>query len=134
MPKSTILEMPPEEQAQRLAAPRRARYGYLRALQILLVCAVGRTPTEMADALCCSRSRVYRTVRAYRAGTPGLEPDPEGRLSPPPADDRAGAPGAAVAARPAQGVPPGLWLVSHARELCHVGPDAADHTRGHRLG
>jgi hypothetical protein len=83
MPKSTILEMPPEEQAQMLAALWRERYGYLLALHILLLCAVGRHSTEMADALFCSRSRVYRTVRAYRAGTLGLEPDEDGRLSRP---------------------------------------------------
>jgi putative transposase len=83
MPKSTILEITPEEQAQMLAALRRARYGYLLALHILLLCAVGRNPTEIADALFCSRSSVYRTVRAYRAGTLGLEPDEEGRLTPP---------------------------------------------------
>jgi hypothetical protein len=47
-----------------LAALRRARYGYLLALQIWLWCAVGRGPTAMAAVLCCSRSRVDRTVRA----------------------------------------------------------------------
>jgi transposase len=83
MPKSTNLEMSPEEQAQMLAALRRARYGYVLGLHILLLCAVGRNPTEIADVLFCSRSSVYRTVRAYRAGTLGLEPDEEGRLSPP---------------------------------------------------
>ena len=36
MPKSTIREIPPQEQAQMLAALRRARYGYLLALHILL--------------------------------------------------------------------------------------------------
>ena len=44
---------------------------------------MGRHPTESAAVLFCSRSRVYRTVRAYRAGTLGLEPDAAGRLSPP---------------------------------------------------
>jgi transposase len=44
---------------------------------------VGRHPTEIADVLFGSRSRVYRTVRADRAGTLGLEPDEAGRLSPP---------------------------------------------------
>ena len=83
MPKSTRLEVPAEEQAQMLAALRRARYGDLLGLHILLLCAVGRNSTEIADVLCCSRSRVYRTVRAYRAGTLGLEPDEEGRLRPP---------------------------------------------------
>ena len=83
MPKSTILEIPPEEQAQMLAALRRARYGYLLGLHILLLCAVGRNPTEIADALFCSRSSVYRAVRAYRKGTLGLEHDDQGRLTPP---------------------------------------------------
>ena len=31
-----------------LAALRRARYGYLLALHILLLCAAGRNPTEIA--------------------------------------------------------------------------------------
>jgi len=51
-----------------LAAVRRARYGYLLALHILLLCAAQRTPTEIAAVLFCSRSSVYRVVRAYRAG------------------------------------------------------------------
>jgi putative transposase len=83
MPKSTILEIPPEAHGQMLAALRRARYGYLLGRHILLLCAVGRNPTEIADVLFCSRSSVYRTVRAYRAGTLGLEPDVDGQLSPP---------------------------------------------------
>ena len=83
MPKSTVVEIPPEEQAPMLAALRRARYGYLLALHILLLCAVGRNPTDIAAVLFCSRSSVYRTVRAYRAGTLGLEPDEAGRLRPP---------------------------------------------------
>jgi transposase len=48
---------------------RRARYGYLLALHVLLLCAAGRTPSEVASVLFCSRSSVYRIVRAYRAGT-----------------------------------------------------------------
>jgi putative transposase len=83
MPQSTFVEIPAEEQAQMLAALRRARYGSLLALHILLLCAAGRTPTAIAAVLFCSRSSVYRTVKAYRAGTLGLEPDDEGRLSPP---------------------------------------------------
>lgn len=47
---------------------RRARYGYLLALHLLLLCAAGRTPSEVAAVLFCSRSSVYRIVRAYRAG------------------------------------------------------------------
>jgi putative transposase len=83
MPKSTILVIPPEEQAPLLAALRRARYGYLLALHIVLLCAAGRNPTDIAAVLFCSRSSVYRTVRAYRAGTLGLEPDDDGQLHPP---------------------------------------------------
>jgi putative transposase len=83
MPTSTFVEIPQEEQAQMRAALRRARYGYLLALHILLLCADGRTPTAIADVLFCSRSSVYRTVRAYREGTLGLEHDAQGRLVPP---------------------------------------------------
>src|SRR5262245_36961918 len=60
---------------------RRARYGYLLAFHILLLCAAGRTPTEIAAFLLCSRSSVYRMVRAYRAGSLGIRIDPDGQLS-----------------------------------------------------
>jgi hypothetical protein len=50
MPKSIIREMPPEEQAQRLAALRRARYGDLLA--------------ELASDRC---GRVASTAAGYRA-------------------------------------------------------------------
>lgn len=83
MPRRTVVDIPPEEQAEMLAALRRARYGYLLALHILLLCALGRNPTEIAAVLFCSRSSVYRTVRAYREGTLGLEYDTHGRLAPP---------------------------------------------------
>jgi transposase len=52
-----------------LAELRRARYGYLLALHLLLLSAAGRTPSEIAAVLFCSRSSIYRVVRAYRAGT-----------------------------------------------------------------
>src|SRR5215212_7444831 len=52
-----------------LAELRRARYGYLLALHLLLLCAAGRSPSEIAAVLFCSRSSVYRVVKAYRAGT-----------------------------------------------------------------
>jgi hypothetical protein len=48
MPQTTLLDMPHEEQAQMLAALRQARYGYFLALHVLLLCAAGRTPTEIA--------------------------------------------------------------------------------------
>ena len=81
MPSTTLLEMPPEEQAQMRAILRRARYGYLLALHLLLLCAAGRHPTEIAAFLLCSRSSVYRLVRAYRPGSLGVRRDQEGRLS-----------------------------------------------------
>ena len=66
-----------------LAALRRARYGYLLALHIVLLCAAGRSPTDIAAVLFCSRSSVYRTVRAYQTGTLDLAYDAWGRLIPP---------------------------------------------------
>jgi transposase len=68
VPQTTIVDIPPAEQAQMLAEVRRARYGYLLALHILLLCAAQRTPTEIAAVLFCSRTTVYRVVAAYRAG------------------------------------------------------------------
>jgi putative transposase len=83
MPRGTVLDLPPEEQAQILAAVRRARYGYRLGLQSVLLCAAGWAPTDIAAALFCSRSSVYRTVRADRTGTLGWEPDAAGPLSAP---------------------------------------------------
>jgi transposase len=83
MPKSTCVGIPAEAQAQMLAALRRARYGSLLPLHIMLLCAAGRSPTDIAAVLCCSRSRVYRTVRACRTGTVGLERAAQGWLMPP---------------------------------------------------
>jgi transposase len=69
VPRTTIVEIPPTEQARMLGELRRARYGYLLALHLLLLCAAGRRPSEIAAMLFCSRSSVYRVVKAYRAGT-----------------------------------------------------------------
>ena len=65
MPGTTLLDIPQGEQAQMLAALRRARYGYLLTLHVFLLCAAGRTPTEIAVCLFCSRSSVCRTVCKY---------------------------------------------------------------------
>jgi Homeodomain-like domain len=81
VPSTTLLEMPPEEQAQMRAILHRARYGYLLAFHILLLCVVGRNPTEIAAFLFCSRSSVYRIVRTYRTGSLGISVDQEGQLS-----------------------------------------------------
>jgi transposase len=69
VPRTTIVEIPVVEQALMLAEWRRARYGYLLALHLLLLCAAGRPPSEIAAVLFCSRSSGYRVARAYRAGT-----------------------------------------------------------------
>ena len=68
MPRPTIGDIPPMEQAQLRAELRRARYGYLLGLPILLLCAAQRPPTEIAAGLFCSRTTVYRVVQTYRAG------------------------------------------------------------------
>lgn len=68
MPNKTILEIAADEQEQMLKQLRASRYGYLLGLQILLLCARGKTPTEIAEFLFCSRSSVYRTVAAYTRG------------------------------------------------------------------
>jgi len=67
VPGVTILDVPQHEQEWMLGELRRARYGYLLSLHVLLLCAAGRTPTEIATFLFCSRSSVYRIVNAYQA-------------------------------------------------------------------
>jgi transposase len=71
MPRKTILEIPAREQEQLLAELRRWRWGHLLAIHILLLRAAGKTPTEIADFLFCSRTSVYRVVEAYGLGKPG---------------------------------------------------------------
>ena len=83
MPKNPVVEIPLEQHGPMLAALRRTRYGDLLALHRLLWCAAGRTPTAIAAARYCSRSRVYRTVRADRKGSLGWDQDAQGRLLPP---------------------------------------------------
>jgi putative transposase len=61
------LDVPQHEQEWMLAELRRARYGYLLALHVLLLCAAGRTPTEIATCLFCARSSGYRIVNTYKA-------------------------------------------------------------------
>jgi transposase len=68
VPGKTILEIPIAEQARMLSELRQARYGYLLGLHILLLCAKGRTPAEIAASLFCSRSSVYRAVAAFQRG------------------------------------------------------------------
>ena len=44
---------------------RHARHGCVLTLHVLRLCAAGRTPTEIATFLFCSRTSVYRIVNAY---------------------------------------------------------------------
>jgi transposase len=83
VPNATILDIPQAEQAKMLSQLRQARYGYLLALHVLLLCAVGRTPTEIATFLFCSRSSVYRIVAAYRSHSLGFAFADDGQLQPP---------------------------------------------------
>jgi transposase len=85
VPRTTIVEIAPEEQAHILTAIRRARHGYVLALHILLLCAAQRSPTEIAAVLFCSRTTVYRVVKAYRAGqwAGGAEEEESGQACPP---------------------------------------------------
>src|SRR5712692_10113051 len=64
---STILDIPPQEQEWLRAELRHARHGGVLTLHVLLLCAAGRTPTEIATCLFCSRTSVYRIVTAYHA-------------------------------------------------------------------
>src|SRR5262245_12340574 len=83
MPSTTLLEISPAEQVQMRAILRRARYGYLLAFHVLLLCAAGRNPTDIAAFLFCSRSSVSRIVRLYRALKLGFTVDAEGqRMAP----------------------------------------------------
>lgn len=83
MPNATILDIPQAEQAKMLSQLRHARYSYLLALHVLLLCAAGRTPTEIATCLFCSRSSVYRIVAAYRRHALGFAFTDGGDLQPP---------------------------------------------------
>jgi putative transposase len=63
---STILDIPRQEQEWMLAELRHARRGCVLTVHVLLLCAAGRTPTEIATFLFCSRTSVYRIVKAYQ--------------------------------------------------------------------
>ena len=124
MPRTTIVEIPLPEQARMRAELRRARYGYLLALHLLLLCAAGRTPSEVA-----SRALLFALQRVSdRPGVPGREAHASMKQASVPRNSdgcgcsprRSNAPFKRCS-RPR----PGLWLVSHAVELCHVSGGAA---------
>src|SRR2546425_7234247 len=129
VPGATILDIPQPEQEWMLAELRRARYGYVLALHVLLLCAAGRTPTEIASFLFCSRSSVYRSVNAYCAQRLAALRDE------PPA--KAGMVDAVAAPQPAGRAPPGpvgLRVVPHAVELCDAGGATPAPARQRGLG
>jgi hypothetical protein len=133
MPHSTFIEMPTAEHAEMLAALRRARYGSLLALHMLLWCAAGRTPTDIAAVLCCSRASVVPHRACLSTGQPRLEARRSGTTQATGAHDSAASEAATLAGRPAQGAPAGVGVVPHALERCHAGPDVADHAGEHGL-
>ena len=69
VPGSTIIDLSCSEQQHLLFELRRARFGYWLALHIILLCAAGYTPSQIAAVWFCSRSSVYRAVNAYRGGS-----------------------------------------------------------------
>jgi len=92
MSQTTILEIPSDQQEWMLQELRAGRYGYLLARHLLLLCARGKTPSEVAEFRLCSGTSVYRAVEAWRSGTLAAqwwpEPTAELLISPPPAASR----------------------------------------------
>lgn len=68
MPRKTILEISAEQRDALLRELRRWRCGLLLNLHIQLLAAAGKTPTEIAGVLFCSRSSVCRAVSAFQTG------------------------------------------------------------------
>ena len=121
MPGKTIIEIPTDLQEQMLAELRQARFGYLLALHILLLCAQGHTPTEIAAFLFCSRSSVYRAVEAYRRGEIGGSGISSAALAQPGIIRRYIPSAATLAALDPQVCAAHLRLVPHPVELCCLG-------------
>jgi len=68
MPQTTYWICPMKSKPRCLPALRQARYGYLLALHVLLLCAPAVRPRRLRLFCFCSRSSVYRIVQTYRAG------------------------------------------------------------------
>jgi transposase len=73
MANRTVVELDETTQASMLKELRRSRYGYLLTLHVLLLCARGKTPTQIADFLLCSRTSVYRIVERYKEDSLGFD-------------------------------------------------------------
>jgi Homeodomain-like domain-containing protein len=137
MPNRTFVEIPEEEQAQMLAALRRARYGSLLALHILLLSAAGRTPTDIAAVLFRPHCSVYRTLRASREGCRGWRSNSDGQRLP--SVCRTGCcPYSGRSRLVLRQAPPRAYgRCQHMLERCHASPDppgrtSPDSLRGHR--
>jgi transposase len=74
VPTQIVIEIPPEEQTRLLADLRRARRGRWLALQIVLLLAQHRSPSEIAAFLFCARSTVYRVAQDWQTGRCRLAP------------------------------------------------------------
>lgn len=90
MPERKILEITSEQQVRLLQELRRCRYGYFLSIHILLLYAAGRTPTEIAEFLFCSRASVYRSIDEWNSGKlltqwwpeeQAIEPEPKRALN-----------------------------------------------------
>ena len=119
MPKTTILHIPPAEQAQ-ICRP--APHALWLPPGVTRVTAVCNRPhaTEIATVLFCSRSSVYRIVRLYHTGQLGFTIDGEGEFAAP-VRTTVDALDQTIAGRPAQGPTSDVWVVSHPLELCGAG-------------
>jgi transposase len=65
VPGKTVPQISQQEQALMLETLRQARRNYLLGMHILLLLGRGYKPTEIARCLICSRTTVYRTIKAY---------------------------------------------------------------------
>lgn len=72
MRSTTVLEIPVTEQEALLRELRQARYGHLLAIHILLLSDAGKTPTEIADFLFCSRPKRLSLYQGLSRGRIGL--------------------------------------------------------------
>ena len=72
MRSTTVLEIPSAEQEALRRELRQARYGHLLAIHILLLCAAGKNPTEIADFLFCSRPKRLSLCQCLSRGRIGL--------------------------------------------------------------
>lgn len=89
MSQRKILEISSEQQARLLQELRRCRYGYFLSIHILLLYSGGKTPTEIAEFLICSRASVYRAIDDWNHGKlisqwwpeSSADPEPEPKLN-----------------------------------------------------